>query len=404
MPRRAKITAIGIPDILRRLEADPVNLYSEANRHRRSMSRFLDQLNPTEANDNSGLDAFGRIMRQMDIVSRTVRSQGIYADTYEDFVEAPAGRALFPEWCWRQYRRVQQPQQRALASLDSALGSVARPYVDDTDIRADDFQPTIPVAELLAGERGIEGNAFRASYLTEPTAAAKRFVRVGEGGEIPKVTVQLGQREISLYKFGRGIEFTYEAMRRESLDRVARMVQLMAVQAEIDKLSVLVDTAINGDGNSGTAATNFNLTTLDSAATPPTPTVKAYLAFRGKWASPYRMTHLLGREAAILSLELLNIGSANLLMSVLPVELRANLVPIDRTADSVRYGRTDDVPASVWLGLDARTAVERVFEIGADIRETERYVSRQSEALFFTETEGYMVVSDEAAKTLTLSA
>jgi hypothetical protein len=405
MTRRVKVKELGIPDIVRALDTNPMAIYNDAKDRGRSLSRFLDQLNPTESGDKSGLDAFGRIMKEIDIVSRTDRTAGIYADTYEDFVSAPGGRALFPEWCWRQYRRAQQlPQTRVVLSSDAVLGSLARPYVDDLTLRGDDFQPVIPVSELLAGERGIEGNSFRASYLTEPTAASKRFVRIGEDAEIPKVKVMVGERQIDMYKFGRGIEWTYEAARRETLDRVARMVQLMAVQAEIDKLSVVIDVAINGDGNSGTAATNYNLSTLDAAATLPNPTVKGYLGFRGKWSSPYRMTHLLGTEATILALELLNMGSANFMMSVLPVELRGTLVPIDRTADAVRYGRTADIPANKWLGLDARTAVERVFEIGADIRENERYVSRQAEAVFSTEVEGYMVVSDEAAKTLNLNA
>src|SRR5690606_21094659 len=101
---------------------------------------------------------------------------------------------------------------------------------DDKTVIRDGFQPAIPLSEIIAGERGIEGNLFRGIYLNEPSAAQKRFVRIGEAAEIPKVTITLGQRQIDLYKFGRGIELTYEVMRRESMDRVATIVQEMSVQ------------------------------------------------------------------------------------------------------------------------------------------------------------------------------
>jgi hypothetical protein len=321
-------TLMGAPDLLARLkQPDAYRFFKSAKEARRSLSAQIDQIiDIDEADRKAGVDGFGVLMAEADIVTRSMPEQGIYADTVEDFLDR-GGRALFVEWGWRQYRRAQafvRPSsfgQRASTSLDMVLGSPMRPFADDTQIIMDDFQPAIPVAEVLSANRGITGNAFRKMILTEPTAAQKRFVRVGELGEIPKTTITVGTALVNVYKFARGLEISDEAMRRESLDRIATMIQLIAVQNDIDKLAAIIDVMVNGDEGGGNAATSYNLTTLDSTTT------------------------------------------ANILTP------------------------------TAWL-----------FEVGAETQETERYVSRQSEAVFFSEVEGYIIRSKNGARILNLAA
>jgi hypothetical protein len=396
---------MGTADLLQRMrERGSVDLIREAKDQRRSLSAFLESLSPTEDADRSGLDAFGRLMREADVVVRSIPEEGIYADTYETFLER-AGRSLFTELCWRRYRRAKRSAVRApLLSSDNVAGSVLRPYVDDTTLIRDGFEPAIPLAEIIAGERGIEGNLFRGIYLNEPAAAQKRFVRIGEAAEIPKVTITVGQRQIDMYKFGRGMELTYEVMRRESLDRIGTMVEEMSVQAEIDKVSVVTDVLINGDGNANTSATSYNLSDLDADAAGEL-TVLAWFAWLGKWKNPYIATHVLAREAPALAVKTLNTGSANLPLSTLPQGYLPTVRPINRNVSAViGLGETDDVPDNKLLGLDKRVSVERIYEIGAEIQETERYASNQTEALFMTEVEGYQIRSKNGAKLLDLAA
>lgn len=400
-------TELGTPELLTRLrQTDATRFFLDAKAQKRSLSAHLDEiLDVDEGDRKAGLDAFGVLMREADIVSRSIPEQGIYADTVEDFLQR-GGRALFVEWGWRQYRRAQAPiHQRAATSLDMVLGSPMRPYADDTQLIADDFQPAIPVSEIISANRGLTTNAFRKMVLTEPTAAQKRFVRVGELAEIPKTTITVGSTLLNMYKFGRGLEISDEAMRRESLDRIATMIQLMAVQNDIDKLAAIIDVAINGDEGGGNAATNFDLTALDSSTTANNLTVKAWLAWLGKWKNPYVATHVLAREAPALGVKLLNTGSANLPTTTIPGGYVPSIRPINRNLPAaIGLGETDDAPASKLVGLDRRVSVERLFEIGADTQETERYVSRQSEAVFFTEVEGYLVRSRNGVKTLDLAA
>lgn len=411
-----KIKRLGVPDLLRSLKGNGgFQWYKDAKEDGRSLSNYLEDVIEVDSKDrDAGVDAYTLLVAEAGVITRSVPEEGLYASTVQEFVEG-LGRTMLIEWGWRTYRRAQgdvrkatQELKRAFESGDFAPGTAMNPYIDDTTINADDFQPAIPVNEVLAASRGIAGNAFRGLYLTEPTAAQKRFVRIGERAEIPKVQIQVGEHTIDMYKYGRGIEMTYEVLRRETMDRLGTFVQLIAVQNEIDKLATIIDVMINGDGNANTAATNYNLSTLDTSLTggdPPTP--RAWYSFRSKWKNPYSMTHVLVREAASIDLQLMNTGSANLPMSLLPggLGLAPQLRPINRNLQqTVGLGETDDAPASKWLGFDRRAAVERFFEIGGDIEETERYASNQTETVYFTEVEGYMVRNRNGVKTADLAA
>lgn len=394
--------SMGTAELLARMK-DPVtgvDFLKRVRQEHRSLSALLEQDQPSEKGDV--LDAFGRLMKEANVISRTIQTEGIYADTYKDF-EYRAGRALFVEWAWRAYHRAQTaPQQRVVGlSSDALPGSVTLPFSQDLTLRSDDFQPAVPLSEILAAERGVDQASVQGVYLVEPTAAAKRMVRISETAEIPRTTIRLGERNINLYKFGRALEMSYEAIRRERLDRIARMIQLMAVQAEIDKLAAVIDVLVNGDGNSSTTPTSFNLTTLDPDATAGTLTLKGWLAFLGKFQNPYIATHVLAQEAVALQIKLLNTGSANLPIGTLVINGGASLAPsirpINQTLSPVLgLGETADAPSNKVVAIDRRVAVERLFEIGADIQENETYVSRQTTAVFFTEVEGYQVGSGNA--------
>ena len=411
MPAPITQGAMGTRDLLDSLS---FRHFNEAKQQRRSLSALLEQLSPTDKEDRAqGLDAFGRLMREVDVVTRSVPEAGVYADEFGKLHDLPQGRLLTVEYCRRQWERGKRVNRaayrslsgaRALESADLAPGSAAYPYADDVTIRMDEFQPAIPIAEVLAAERGINTNVFRGVYLTEPAAGQKRMVRVGERAEIPKVSITVGQRDITLYKFGRGIELTYEVMRREPIDRIGTMVQLMAIQAEVDKLAAIISVLMNGDGNAGTTPTSYNLTTLDSAAAAGTLSFKGWTAFRGQFQNPYVMTTALAQAAMALQVKLLNAGSANLPVGTYPT-INSGVVPINNyVSGAIRLGETVDAPANKIVGIDRRMAIERIYEIGGDISETERYASNQTQTLYMTDVEGYMIVKPAAVKVLVVNA
>ena len=399
--------AMGASDLLSALRQPQASRFlAESKRQGCSLSAILnDEMQIDAADQRAGVDAFSRLMEEADIISRSIPENGVYADTMGDLVER-AGRALTVEWMWRQYRRGQGQGQRTVSVSGQNLpGSAMTPYAEASGLTQDMLEPQIPIAEVIASEQGITSDSFRKMILTEPAAAAKRFVRVGEAAPIPLTTLRVSDGIISMYKFGRGLEISDEARRRERLDRIAVQIQLMAVQNEIDKLAAIIDVLVNGDAAGYGAATSHSLTTLDAAASAGTLTVKGWMAFTGKWDNPYIATHALAPEAMSLQLKLLNTGSANLPLSVLPPNHVALVRPINpRVNPTIALGQTADAPANKIVAFDRRVTVERLYEIGAATEENTRYVERQTEAVFFTEVEGYQILDRNGAKILNVAS
>lgn len=390
-------------DLLARLTENPIGFVGEGYKQGLNLSRWLEENSPSEAGDP--LDAFERCLREAGIMTRSDPAAGYWASKASDFFNGPVNRTLYTEFFARQWRKVAYGQRAVYLSSDGTPGSWQRPYADAQQARWD-FQlaPAIPLSELVAITTPIEGQDYRAFYMTYSAEQLRTF-RLGESAEIPIAKLSDAERTIQLKKFGRGLKATYEQMRRMRVDKLALQIAYMAVQAEVDKVAAALYVLVNGDGNSNTTPTNHNLTTLDTDATAGTLTLKGWLAFKMKFANPYILTTGLMTEAVALQLALLNVGSANVPLANFNAggQVQA-LTPINQTSDSVRYGWTSGAPASTIVGFDRRFALEQVTEIGGEIAEMERFITNQTEVITMTEMDGYAVMDANATKTLTISA
>lgn len=372
------------------------------------LSAYLESQDPS-IGYNDGTDAFDRMMRVADIKINSAEDYGVYADPWEKFDESEQTRALCQEFIIRTARRAmlgKPVNTRALyASQDQVPGSVLFPYVSAAQARYQQIAPTIPLNEIVALTTPIVGDSYRAFYLTQD-APSQRFVRVGQADEVPVSKLVGSDHPIRLHKYGRALDATYEQLRRQRIDLVGLHIARIAIQAEIDRVAAGISVMVSGDGNTGTAATNFNLSALDAAATIPTPTIKAYLTFKLKWLNPYVMTHVLVQSDVGVALQLLNTGTANIPLARIQVPLGLGEFTIinPQLADRVRFGVTTDAPASTIVGFDARFALERVVEVGSDIAEVDRFVTRQVNRIVITVVEGFIVLDSFATKTLTLTA
>lgn len=414
----AQITRMGPKDIFQQVNPRMVR---DAYEHGMSLSAWMERLNPSDPNESDVRDAFGRVMTEANIFTRSIPSAGVYADIWDDaFDETPERRVLGLEWCRRQWlsvtnggavsTRPASPGTRAVqTSTEDVAGSAMRPYVDSARAITDRFVPEIPVSALVAITTPIPGDTYRVIYLQDVDPKQKRKVRVVEATEIPRVTLKASQHIVQLYKYGRVIEASYEVLRRERLDRIALQIALMAIQAENDKVATIIDVTVNGDGNAGTAAVSYDLTDLDPDTEPNVTTLESWLSFRLNFKSPYKMTALLARKKGILKAMLINTGTANV-----PLVLVQKFIGLgdftlmggmmSSLGDGVAYGNTDDAPVDTWVGVDTRFAIERVTEIGSEITEVERFATRQTQAIVMTETEGYGKLDNNATKLANLAA
>ena len=187
---------------------------------------------------------------------------------------------------------------------------------------------------------------------------------------------------------------------------MALHIRRMAVQAEVDKVGQILSVMVNGDGNSGTTPSTFNLTALDSGASAGTLSLKGWLAFKMMFANPYTITGALAQEAVALQMLLLNTGSANTpLVNVQQPSGLGSFTQINPgLRDSVALGWTSDAPSLKIVGFDKRFAIERVVDIGATITEVEQFITRQTQVLVVTEAEGYAVIDKNAINILNVNA
>ena len=375
----------------------------------RSLSVQLEIDDPSTDYPSERSDAFGRLMRAANIRTKSAPEWGLAADECDKFFANDATRVLMTEHFARQWRAAshgKSPNTRALyANNDQPLGSVSNPYFENQTGRWDkQIAPAIPIAALVAMTTPIDRSSYKAFYLQD-NAANQRMVRVGQGADIPTAKLVGGDREIPLYKYGRAIEMTYEQMRHMRIDSVAMHVQRMAVQAQVDKLATIIDVIVNGDGNAGTAATSFNLTTLGNGSSANAPTLADLLTFKAKFLNPYMLDTILAQESPAIKLQLLNTGTANIPLVLLPAGQVGSLRAINQQiASGQAYGISADAPSGKWVGIDSRMCIEQVTEIGATIQEMHRFIKNQTEILTMTETEGYAVIDANCNKILNLAA
>jgi len=408
-----KITGMGTRELWEAFQKDPIGLYTtEANRlldagieDKPTMSRALEEASPTE---DGGPDAFERLMQEAGIRTKSDMQAGYYASHASRFLDTPATKTLLTEFFARNWRKVSMGgmQQRSILLSDAGTsGSFERPYADAMMVRPSErIEAAIPLSELVAMTTPIDSDSYRSYYLTYDATQLRQF-RVGESATIPVATVTGAENTIRLTKFGRGIRASYEDLRRMRVDKLSWFIQQMAVQSEIDKVAAALTVMINGDGNSNSTPTTHNLTTLDTAASAGTMSIKGWLSYKMKFAQPYIMTTALMQEAVALQVALLNTGSANVPLSGANLgNLGTGVTPINKFADNVGYGWTSDAPTLKIVGFDKRFALERVTEIGSEIAEMERFILNQTQTMVMSEVEGYAVLDSNAVRLLDVNA
>ncbi len=389
----------GLTELARNMSS---NVYRAAYEDGISLTEYLEREYPDK---DSRLDAFERLLKESGIRTNPIPEKGIWANPFSDFLKDEASRALFPEWAARQWRSVSMLNSRSIYGTgDDILNSIPRPYADALKARWDKrIAPAIPSNMLVAITTPIRGTAYRSFYL-QNDATNQRKTRVNPGTDIPTAKLVGSQHEIQLHKYGRALEWTYEAERNVRIDKMAMHIQQMAVQSEVDKVGTIIDVIVNGDGNNN-AAIVHTLTSLDSTTTANNLTLIAWLAFKMKFANPYMVQNVLARENVALKLLTLSVGSANVpLVMIQAASGFGFFKPINPgLSDTPGLGWTDDAPASTIVASDSRVAIEHVTEIGADISEIDRFVKNQTKVLTMTEVDGYGVNDKNANHVLDLT-
>jgi len=67
-------------------------------------------------------------------------------------------------------------------------------------------------------------------------------------------------------------------------------------------------------------------------------------------------------------------------------------------------GWTVDAPAQKVVAFDNRFAIERIVDVAMSITEIEQFITRQTQVLVMTESEGYAIIDENAIAILDVNA
>lgn len=136
-------------------------------------------------------------------------------------------------------------------ALATSTSGVLFPVFIDSQVVAGILNVSL-VDQLIAAERGI--NAHVADHTTLNESAADRSTT--ESGELARptvVTVKTADQSIKLRKHSAELRVSYEVLRMMPLNIVSIFMQRLGAQIGINETDDLLDVAILGDGNTGSA-------------------------------------------------------------------------------------------------------------------------------------------------------
>jgi len=309
----------------------------------KSFTQALEAADPGENYRGTaleGLDAYERQLKRFGI-----RVSGAGSDRIEKFFTSSQTATLFPEYIARAVRQ-------GLESADQ-------------------------LGDIVAATTLVEGLDYR-SVSSDTTGADP----TGEGESLPVTAVRTKGTLVNMRKHGRVLSASYEALRYHRLDLFT--VALRQIGADIAKaiLADAVDVLIDGDGNTGTAA----------SVVYKGGTSLAYDDLIALWNSfdPFTMTTLLadaGGVSEILAMAEMRDSCAGLDFhgtGKLVTPLGAELI------------KSAAVPAGQLVALDRNCALELV-KAGDIVTDYDKLIDRQLGQAAISSTVGFAKIFPGAA-------
>lgn len=352
-----------------------MDLYRQAHSKEMTLSMYLESLDPSP--EGSKLDAFERLMQEAGIVTRNIPEKNIFSSKVDAFYRTDENKLLFPE------------------------------YIARTLVQA---MVQYPVFQYLVAARTmIDSNVYKAAYLDLDDASNKKATqmrRVTEAAELPVAKLKLGESAINIYKYGRAIEASYEALRRMSIDVFNIHLQEIGIQAADNKIAEILTVIKDGDGNNN-AATIYKAKDLDSSFSSAL-TRTAWIKFLLKFYPRACNTVVADEEGLLQILQVLYPAStvAGLMDELLAnglnisVQLPQNIVTNVTLLYSPYVEKINNKHAI--YGLNRESAIEEIVEVGSTISEVDKFIKNQTELLTISENSGFRKILKKSSAIMTL--
>lgn len=318
----------------------------------KNLSQILEEMDPSTSYKGTELektDAFQRQLKRFDIKVR-----GRNSDTVEKFFQTSSSAALFPEYI------------RRAVFTGVEMNNV--------------------INDIVAANTKIEGLDYR-SIACDPLDESNELKPVAEGAFIPETEIKIQGNLVKLFKCGRMLVSSYEALRFQRLDLFTVTLRQIGAYIGRTQLADAVDVLINGDGNNNSAE-------VIQVATAGTLTYDDLLNFWGEFA-PYELNTLLAPTSVVK--KILAIPEMQDARAGLNFHGTGKLVtPMGATLIHV-----PSITGNKIIGLDKNCALEMV-QSGDIVTDYDKIIDRQLERAAITCTTGFSKLFTGAAKVLSI--
>lgn len=244
-----------------------------------------------------------------------------------------------------------------------------------------DRAPLYP--NITAGKVSMKQLKMIMPYINTADAAPRR---VGEGETIPLGTVAFGQKDVDVFKVGRGIKITDELKNYASIDVISIFMQDFGIKMGMALDNLALTSIINGDLASGAESAPVIGITV-----PGTKTYRDLLRIWIRMSRLGRIPNVIigGEDAAMDTLDLAefktNASGGTAPAGVPTSSLLTMKTPVPNSSSYYIHG---NVPANQEIILDPSKALLKLEAQPLKV-ESERIVSNQSDAFYVTQTTGF---------------
>lgn len=244
---------------------------------------------------------------------------------------------------------------------------------------------------IVTTTQSVDSNIIRSATLDMRSDINKpnlKKARIAEGADLPLAKIFMGEKAITLWKRGRAIEMTYEAVRRMRIDLFTRHMNAIVNDMAYQNLDFAVDVLVNGDGNPDTKATQLGVTA--NAGGIESDELIGFLMdywFKNHYSADTIVTSLdVAKQIGAMFFDTnLGAGASNNVRFNMPQFLGNQNVTV-LAADIPKINGKD----SIVLFNRANTLI-RYEENGSNIQENQQFARNQTRLLTVSENSGYAI-------------
>lgn len=364
-----------------------MNLIAAANQYGLNVADYLRlKVQPDGLALEAGLDGYDTTKHFLGLPTRDDYGNGVTLQAAADAFASYRGvRALFPE----------------------VIDDVVQWKYRQTEFESPE--------NLISQSRTINGTELITTVVQDTEDDYERYGMIGEGARIPVWSIKASDQSVKIFKYGVGLEWTYEFGRRASLDLIAPYAIRAERQAKRAQTATAYALMKNGDGVHGAAPVR-NASAVETSNSLDVGAVAAgkinweiltaWLVERAKAGAPidtvagnwdmYLQWRLMFAKPTLndglTQIEALQRAGVNLARQNPGLDL------------NLKFALVSSATANQLLGFSQADTVEELIENGSDIEESERIMQNQRVNLYKTKNAGYRLIFGDTRSILNLDA